>query len=161
MEDVEQQTAVQKNSKVMRKHITIGIKSQPQQESAAEQRFMADNVSQLSPDTQGYSTELPVPTKLPVLTKMVAQESSSAPACSQTYPSPPSSHPPPLLSANLTPPQPVVMAVKLSPLRPTAAAAHLTQWSSSTHPAGGQTVPSQPSGHPSPLLSANLTHPHP
>ena len=59
----------------MRKHTTIGIKSQPQQESAAEQRFMADNVSQLSPDTQGYSTELPVPTKLPVLTKMVAQES--------------------------------------------------------------------------------------
>ena len=87
-----------------------------------------------------------------------AQQSfSTSPARGQTLPSLSSSHPhpssssshlPPLLVANLTPPHPVVMfhlcCWPTSPLP--------TQWSSSTHPAGSQTLPSQPSGPLLPIL---------
>ena len=98
------------------------------------------------------------------------------PAGGQTLPSQPSGHPSPLLSANLIPPHPAVilptpilLAVKLSPLSsqrssftPAVSQPHPSpQRSSSTHPAGGQTLPSPHSGHLPPiLLAVKLSHPH-
>ena len=91
------------------------------------------------------------------------------PAGGQTLPSQPSGHPSPLLSANLIPPHPAVilptpilLAVKLSPLSsqrssftPAVSQPHPTPpRSSSTHPVGGQTLPSPHSVHLPPILLA-------
>ena len=94
---------------------------------------------------------------IPLLHLPIQWSSSTHPAGSKTLPSLPSGHPPPLLATNLTPFCPAVI---LHPCwRPTSPLP--TQRSSSTYPAGGQTLPSPPSAHPPPLLAANLTPPHP
>ena len=67
-----------------------------------------------------------------------AQRSSSTPAGGQIHPSPPGSHPQPLIVVKLT---------RVTPLRPAVI----------LNPAGGQTHPSPTSGHPPPLLMVKLT----
>ena len=54
-----------------------------------------------------------------------------------------------------------LMAVNLSLSTQRSSSPLPTQWSSSTHPAGGQTLPSPPSCHSLPLLATNLTPNHP
>ena len=94
--------------------------------------------------------------KFSALKTCFRQRSSSTPAGSQTQPSPPSGHPPPLLAVKLTPLHPAVI------LHPCwqSNSPFSTQRSSYT-PASGQTHPSPPSGHPPPLLAVKLTPLHP